>query len=274
MSKTTKQLEEARNALETAQMKLAEVQKGELASISTLVAFEAWRRERDAALAEVERQSLLVSTLEIAAGEESANAQKAALRRRVDAQRQANEELERQIREVGGPAIEALLKLAHDIAAAAIVDVELNAQIRDDANKIIGADILARYRPPAPRENIAETEAELWVFEVNGNLVGNQDEVIELADGTGHLIGSQHYRTRCVKRRFRSIEYLEAEPRQRFEPFFSELKLPSLDGPAWSPREGASAAAILEALARRAEGSERQVLTELVPVDAWTGAAA
>jgi hypothetical protein len=62
MSKVTKQLDDARLALEAAKDKLAEVQKGELDSISTPAAFEAWRRERDAAIAEVER-SLLVSTI-------------------------------------------------------------------------------------------------------------------------------------------------------------------------------------------------------------------
>jgi hypothetical protein len=134
--------------------------------------------------------------------------------------------------------------------------------------------MLARYRPPAPRENIAEVGVELWVFAANGNLVGAQDEVVERDDGSGYLVSSSHYRNPCVKRRFRSIEYLEAEPRRHFEPFYTELRLPSLDGPAWSPRGGASPAAVLEALARRAEVSERQVLTELVPVDAWTGAAA
>ncbi|MEH2589870.1 hypothetical protein [Bradyrhizobium sp. AZCC 1721] len=52
MNKITKQLDDARVALEAAKAKLADVQKGELASISTPAAFEAWRRERDAAFAE------------------------------------------------------------------------------------------------------------------------------------------------------------------------------------------------------------------------------
>ncbi|KRR11291.1 hypothetical protein CQ12_05545 [Bradyrhizobium jicamae] len=257
-----------------AQAKLQAVLDRELASTDTAASFEAWRRERDSLVSEVERLTKLIERLEAAANDEAVNAQQAALRKRVDAQRQANETSAGRIREEGGTAIEALLKLAHDIAAAEIADAELNAQIRDDADRIVGADMLARYRPPAPRENIAETEIDLWVFASNGSLVGSQDEVIERDDGTGYLITSTQYRANCVKRRFKSIEFLEAEPRQYFEPFYAELRLPSLDGPAWSPRKGASPAAVLEALARRSESPERQVLTELVPMDAWTGAAA
>jgi hypothetical protein len=202
-------------------------------------------------------------------------ARQAALQKLVDTQRLANEKLAARIREEGGPAMHTLLKLAHDIAAAAIVDADLNAKISDDSQKLTGADMLARYRPPAPRETVSETEIDLWVFASNGSLVGNQDEVIEeLADGSGHLMGSPHYRTRCVKRRFRSIEYLEPEPRQHFVPFYEALQLPCIDGPAWAVRAGSPPAAVLEALKRRAEGTERQVPTELIAIDVWTGVAA
>jgi hypothetical protein len=216
----------------------------------------------------------VVARLEAAASEDQRREEAAAIAKRVDAQRKSNEALARRIREEGGPAIDMLLKLAHDIAAAEMADTRLNAQIPDDADRIVGADRLARYRPPAPRETVSESEVELWVFASNGNLVGAQDEVIDRCDGTGYLTGSPEYRTQCVKRRFRSIDYLEAEPRQYYEPFYSELQLPGIDGPAWSPRKGTSPAAILEALVRRGQRSERQVLTELVPMDAWTGVAA
>ena len=207
--------------------------------------------------------------------EDALREQQAALRKRIDAQQQANRVLAQRIQKEGQAAIDVLLTLARDIAAAEIVDAEINAQIRDNADRIVGADMLARYRPPAPRETISETKTSLWVFAANGNLVGNQDEVQEWADGRGFLVGAPGHRTQCVRRGFRSIEYLEAEPHQHPEPFYAALRLPGISGPAWSPRrEGASPTAILEALARRAEVPERQVLTELVPVDAWTGAAA
>jgi hypothetical protein len=123
------QLDSARADLAAAQATLNAVLERELASTDTAASFDAWRRERDSAVSEVERLSKRIERLESAANDEAVNAQQAALRKRVDAQRQANQMLAQRIREEGGLAIQTLLKLAHDVAAAEIVDAELNAQI-------------------------------------------------------------------------------------------------------------------------------------------------
>jgi hypothetical protein len=124
---------------------------------------------------------------EATADEDKRREEAAAIAKRVDAQRKTKEALARRIREEGGPAIDVLLKLAHDIAATEIADAKLNSQIQDDADRIVGADWLARYRPPAPRETVSESAVELWVFASSGSPVGAQDKVIDRSDGTGYL---------------------------------------------------------------------------------------
>ena len=264
-------LDAVRRELADAQAKLNAILARELASTDTAAAFNAWRAERDAAIAEVERLSKLIERLDSAANVDAIREQQAALQKRVDVQRKSNDVLARRIREEGRPAIEKLLELVRDVAAAAIVDAELNAKLPDDAERIQSADMLARYRPPAPREDISEKEIELWVFASNGNLVGAQDDVIGLSDGSGYLLGSQH-RTHCVRRKYRSIEYREAEARQPFNSLYEALRLPNVDGPgtAWRPRERMSPSAALEVLKRRSSnGTKRQIFTELTPVEAW-----
>jgi hypothetical protein len=241
----------------------------ELASTDTAAAFNAWRAERDAAMGEIDRLTKLATRLEATADEDGRQAEAAALVTRVDAQRQANEALARRIREEGGPAIEKLLELVRDMATAAMVDAALNAKLPDDAEKITSADMIARSRAPAQRENLSEKLVSLWVFASNGSAVGNQDDVVPTGDGsTGFIRGSQH-KTHAIRRKFKSITYREAETRQPLVPFFAALRLPSPDAPAlaWDPREGISAAAALEALKRRPVVAERETMTELVPVE-------
>ncbi|KGT80362.1 hypothetical protein MA20_07065 [Bradyrhizobium japonicum] len=235
MSKKTakQQLHGARADLAAAEANLRVVPESKLGATDTPTSFDAWRRERDSAVLEVERLSKLIERLEAAMIEDTLREQQAALRKRTDAQQQANEVLAQRIQKEGQAAIDVLLTLARDIAAAEIVDAEINTQLRDDADRIVGADMLARYRPPAPRETISETKTSLWVFAANGNLVGDQDEVQEWADGRGFLVGAPGHRTQCVRRGFRSIEYIEAEPHQHPEPFYGALRLSGItSGPA------------------------------------------
>jgi hypothetical protein len=206
----------------------------------------------------------------MAAGEDERQEQAAALARRADAQRNANEALALRIREQGAAAIQTLLELVRDVATAATVDAELNGKLHD-AEKIKSADVLARYRVPAPRKNISEKTVSLWTFASTGYVVGDQDGVVPTGDGdTGFLRGSPQHKTQVVRRKFRSISYQEAETHQQLVPFFAALRLPSPDGPGlvWDPREGLSAAAAVEVLKHRpAEVAERETLTELVPIE-------
>jgi len=174
------------------------------------------------------------------------------------------------LREVGGPAIDKLLELVRDLATAATVDAALNAKLPDDAEKIASAEMIARSRAPAQRENLSEKLVSLWLYASNGSVIGNQDDVVPTGDGaTGFIRGSQHHKTHAVRRKFKSISYLEAESRQPLVPFFAALRLPSPDGPGlvWDPRDGLSAAAALEMLKQRPAIAERETLTELVPVE-------
>jgi hypothetical protein len=150
-----------------------------------------------------------------------------------------------------------------------MVDATLNSA-RPDAEKIASADMIARYRASAQRENISEKEVALWVFASNGSVIGNQGNAIPTGDGsTGFIRSSSQHRSRVVRRKFKSITYLDAEARQPLVPFFAALRLPSPVGPGlvWDPRDGLSAEAAIEMLNRRTAIAERETLTELVPVE-------
>jgi hypothetical protein len=259
----------SRQDLTAAKTALDEILARELASTDTAVTFSAWRADRDAAISEIDRLTKLVARLESAADEDERQAEAAALAKRVNAQRQANEALARRITLTAGPAIEKLLELVRDVAIAAMVDGALNAKLPDDADKIASADMIARARAPAQRENLSEKLVSLWVFASTGSVIGNQDDVVPTGDdSTGFIRGAQH-KTHAIRRKFKSITYRDAETRQPLVPFFAALRLPSPNGPGlvWDPRDGLSAAAALEALNRRPAVAERQTLTELVPVE-------
>ncbi|MET3965436.1 hypothetical protein [Bradyrhizobium sp. S3.9.1] len=187
------------------------------------------------------------------------------LQKRVDAQRAANKKLADRIRTEGGAAVAVLLKLVHDVAAAEAVDEELNGALGRGAEQIIGADILARAGSSKPREVISETEIALWVFAENGNLIGDQDRVIELSAERGSLQGA-HHSIAAVRRKFRQTEYFPAERAEHADPLLKALRLPLMDRPgyAWDSRNAMTPAEALQALATG--GAERQLTTELVPL--------
>jgi hypothetical protein len=223
-------IDSSRQDLAAANAALDAILARELEATDTAASFGAWRAECDAATSEVDRLTKLLDRLEAVAGEAERQAQAAALAKRADTQRQANEALARRISAEGGPAIEKLLELARDIATASMVDEALNSAL-PDAERVVSADALARLRTPTPRENISEKAIDLWVFARSGAIVGNQDDVNPTRDGsTGLIRGSQ---TRAVKRKFRSITYREAESRQPLVPFFAALGCHPRTGRDW-----------------------------------------
>ena len=263
-------LASSRQEIAAARAALDEILSRELEATDSPATFAAWRAERDAAIPEIDRLTKLVIRLETAVGEDERQAQAAALAKSADAQRRANEALARRIREEGGPAIEKLLELARDVATAEMVTAAVNAKMAENAEKIASADVIARHRPPLPRETVSEKTVALWVFAATGNVIGNQGDVTPTGDGsTGFIRGSQHHKTRVVRRKFKSVVYVEAASHEPLVPFFSALRLPSPDGPGlvWNPRSDLSAVAALEVLSRRSEAAERATLTELVPVE-------
>lgn len=257
-------VEAARNDLAAAETRLTEIKARENEAVESAEAFAAWRRERDEAVAEVERCGKMVEQLEIALAEEAENARRAAMQKRKLDQQRASEALSHRILDEAGPAIKTLIDLARAVAADDIEVVRLNAALGED-EQIVSADMLARDRAPAPREVISEKRISLWTFASTGSIVGNQGEVIELGDGTGRIPISNGS-TPCVRREFFQTEYWEAEPRQQFRAFYAALRLPNVDGPGcvWDPVDRVRPAAALEALERRAAG-ERAVLTEIRP---------
>jgi hypothetical protein len=117
---------------------------------------------------------------------------------------------------------------------------------------------------------VSEQEIQLWCFEENGNLIGDQDAVIQHSETHGSIRGA-HRGIPAVRRKFKQIEFYPATSADHGELFFNALLLPKMDGPghAWGERkyQVAMPAHVLEALEQiKSGGAERQVMTELVPI--------
>jgi hypothetical protein len=265
-------LDTVRRDLAEAKAKLTAVHDSEVDALSSPAAFSAWCASRDDAAIQVARLSKLAERIEADAVAKEQAEKQAALQKRVADQRSANEKLAARIRTEGGAPVETLMKIVHDVAAAAVVDEELNAALSRDAEQILGADYLARVRQATPREVVSEQEIQLWCFEENGNLIGDQDAVFQHSETHGSIRGA-HRGIPAVRRKFKQIEFYPATSADRGEPLFNALLLPNMDGPgyAWGERKyhAAAPALVLEALEQiKSGGAERQVvMTELVPVE-------
>jgi hypothetical protein len=137
-------------------------------------------------------------------------------------------------RPAGRATVATLLGLVHDAAAAAVLDEELNRKLGDDEEPIAGADFLARYRAAKPREVISEQEIQLWCFAENGNLIGDQDAIFVPTTGDGNigfLRGSPHHKTKCVRRRFKQIEFHPAESAEHIDAIWIHCACPAWTAP-------------------------------------------
>jgi hypothetical protein len=261
-------LDTVKRDLAEAKEKLTAVLEREAAALSSPAAFSAWCTNRDDASVQVARLTKLAERIESEAIAKAQAEKEAALAKHVDAQRAANQKLAERIRTEGGAAVETLMKLIGDVAAAAVVDEELSAQLPRD-EPIIGADMLARSRQATPREVVSEQEIQLWCFAENGNLIGDQDAVLQHSETHGSIQGARHG-IPAVRRKFKQVEYYAARSGDIGEPLWSALQLPLMDGPGaiWGDRKFHDPALVLEALAELKSGSAdgRQPMTELTPL--------
>jgi hypothetical protein len=137
-------LDAVEHDLVEAQAKLSTIDAGEPAALSSASAYDEYRAKRDAAVTEIDRLTRLRNRTVADAAEMEQQEQLAALQKKIDAQRLANEKLAARIRTEGGAAVATLLKLARDIAEAEVIDEELTAALPRDAEPIVGADRLCR----------------------------------------------------------------------------------------------------------------------------------
>jgi hypothetical protein len=265
-----RRLDAAREQLIAAEAAVGAIAARESSAIDDPAAYKKWQSEHGSAIVELDRIGKLLASREEQAARESKQLAATVLQDRVDKQNRANALLARRLCDEGGKATTVLLALTKEIAQAAGEDAAINAQLPPNAQPVRSAEVLARGRPPLPREEVSEKKAELWVFASTGAVVGAQGDVEVASDGRGTLRSGAQGRPRiyCVKRNFRKIQYREAEPAARVEPLVTALRLPDFAGPGllWDgPRTHPSKAVI--AFDQLSQTNPRPVLTELVPID-------
>jgi len=100
------------------------------------------------------------------------------------------------------------LTLARDDAAATVKANRLNAQLPPGVAPIVVVGVRMRNLPQEPRKVISEQTQELWVDIRSRQPVGDQDSVVEGADGSGVIAIGPSIRAKCVRRRFTVTKFL------------------------------------------------------------------
>jgi hypothetical protein len=268
-----RRLDAAREQLRSAEATVAAIAAREEAAISDQADYDKWRTAHSAAVAEVGRIRKLVAAIEDQVMRESKQKAAAALQDRVEAQNRANQLLARRLREEGGRASAVLLDLMHDVAKAAAQDAAINSRL-GPAEQIPGAELIARGQPFRPRENVGEKLLEMWVFASTGVAVPHQSDVRVDGDGIGSLPSGAggRFRIKCVKRKFRKIQYREEQQPARIEPIVTAARIPRFDGPGviWDGPKIAHPSRAFEIFDQLSKVSPKDdLLTELVPVGSW-----
>ena len=111
-------------------------------------------------------------------------------------------------------------------------------------------------------------------------MVFRGERQLDRRSGRGHLAFGGHGSIRgaqrgipAVRRKFKQIEYYPAISADRGEPLWNALRLPNMNGPdsLWGERKYAAPALALEAFEQmKAGGAERQIMTELQPIEPYT----
>jgi hypothetical protein len=255
VTKTTKQLDQARADLAAANQKLADLDAAKAEAVKTSAAFSKWRTEREGTALEIERLALLVDTFAANLEQEQADAARLALTSRKAELEKQTAALAQRITEEGAKAAAVLVQLAEEAKANAVEVEKLNRELSDD-ERLVHADHLARHRDPAPREDLEESVVDLWTFERTGELVSNPDDVVERAYERGFIpgIGVSRNPTPVIRKRFRQIRYLACAEREWVEPLATVLRLPRFDGPG-----------VLFDRGHPMDPAPRQELIELIP---------
>ena len=229
-----RKLETAQGELAAAQLRRDSVLAEENAATVTSVAFNRWRSERDTAIVETERLTRLVGSIETAIDDQRNTEAAEAYRKQVAAAKKRNAALARQMIDDGADITTRIRNLLREVALAEIETQAVNAlRTSADDEIVVSAEFLARGRPAVPRKDLGCGEhLMLWVFKSTGNLIGDQDGVIQIGPGVGFLPipGSSMPHQPCVQRKYVSRRYLPAEPAEYPDPLASQLKLPDFSG--------------------------------------------
>jgi hypothetical protein len=270
-------VEEAEKNLRAVQTQLEVHIAGEMNATDTPAKFARWGDERRRLELEVERHMKLVDV----ARQEDENDQRRELIAAADAQRAANVKTAEWLKKEGAELQRRAEVIIRKIAEA---DVEterlnnrlerLNDRLSADIERIRSVDAIARGRAALEREDISEKRVELWVDFETGNDV-DQASVVDRGDGTGTITsgrwGYRHVR-RCVRRRFRLIEYHPRKQVQWVDATYKELRIPCFDRPGmfWGGDGVRSAQAALNLLKVDKSEPEREIIVETVPEGPWT----
>lgn len=226
-------------------------------------AFAKWRTSHDAAIAERERLTTVIESLERDVTVTEAERSIADLRKRHAAKAAANARLAAGIKADLAKANTILLTLARDVAEAAEENSRINAELPDDLEPLVPADFIGRGRPGFDRKELSKTRVWLWVNARGGHLIGDQDSVVDHGNGFGR-IGEASYAVICTRALFDQVEYNPAEQVERPQPLW-QMRLPHPDGPGFEYDGYYPSDALIELARglRAKEPRERPVETEL-----------
>lgn len=265
--------------LKVARGKLAGLDAGKAAALADSVSFARWTADRNAASLEVDRLTGLVETNESEAEAARKAEADAAARQEIAAARKAAADLADRIRKDGARIMTDLLQLTQDCARQSLAAKALNANLPEGEPPIPAADILARDLGPEDRKDLRSRETVLWVVADDGRIVGDQ-AAVNSADGiTGNLhLAGAGFRWKCVRRKFREIEFNPRTLPDWPNDLFALMRLPRTDGPGFAfdgstmTPEAVAGLDVAAAVAPRKK-PPRPVQIELVPVDpVWSPA--
>lgn len=272
-SEVDKRIAAVRADLKAARDQLAAIDAEEAEALADSMRFAAWSTKRAAAASEVDRLERLATVTENSAAEATKSDADAAARREVAAARKAADELADRLRTSGAKIMGELLSLARECARQSLTAKALNERLPDGEAPIPTADILARDLAPEDRKDLRSKTTELWVVADDGRIVGDQAAVNSNDGITGHLqVAGAGFRWRCVRRKFREVEF---HPRTLSDwpgDLFSLVRLPRLDGPgllfdgALMTPEAVADLDVAAVVAPRKK-QPRPTHVELVPVD-------
>lgn len=272
-SEADKRIAAVRADLQAARDGLMAIDAERSAALENSVLFAAWSTKKAAAAAEVDRLSQLCDVTEAAAADAGKAEADEARRRERDAAHKAAEVLAGRIRTEGAAAMTTFLTLAKDCAAQSLIAERLNADLRDGETPVLVAEIVARDHGAEDRKDLKSRVLDLWVVADDGRLVGDQSAVASSDGVTGqlHLAGAA-FRFKCVRRKFREVEFHPATLTDWPGALSSLIRLPSLTGPgvvfdgALMTPEAVASLDVAALFAPRKK-HPRPTQIELVPVD-------
>jgi hypothetical protein len=256
MTKSEKLLEQARADLDGINDALMVLEAAKADASKTSATFAEWRSSVEKQTGERERLSILIAAFEIEIEQQRKDAARADLMSRRATLEKQTYALARRIRLDGAKAAELLVQLTEEASANARAVAEFNREL-GHGEPLEHADHIARYRDPKPRQDLSEEITDLWCFERTGQLAGDQDAVIALANGRGIIPATEHSLTNkpVVRKKYRQVRYLAAGHREYVDPLASILRLPRFDQPGTLYDRG-----------NRLEPARRKELMELIPV--------